>query len=333
MKILVTGGAGYIGCNVVEDLLKEGFDVRVFDSLVFGGEQMINFFKYPNFEFVKGDLTEMEDVQNAVKGCDSVIHLGALVFIGDEKLSFQVNKVNFLATKNLVRECINNNIHNFLFTSTCSNYGISKKIVNEDSPLIPTSAYSDSKIKTEEYLLRPEIQKKLNPLILRLATVFGVSPRMRFDLTINEFCKQAVVDKKIELFNPNAWRPGIHVNDISHLILEITSEWYAGLPYFEYPVYNVGGDELNYQKIQIYDIIKDKIPDLELKIKETTDVRDYRVSFDRIQNEFGFKPSISIKKGVNKILDFLQKGMFPNPKDTKYYNLETYQKYYGERNE
>jgi nucleoside-diphosphate-sugar epimerase len=142
-----------------------------------------------------------------------------------------------------------------------------------------------------------------------------------------------VVDKKIELFNPNAWRPGIHVNDISHLIREITSEWYAGLPYFEYPVYNVGGDELNYQKIQIYDIIKDKIPDLELKIKETTDVRDYRVSFDRIQNEFGFKPSISIKKGVNKILDFLQKGMFPNPKDIKYYNLETYQKYYGERNE
>ena len=330
MKILITGGAGYIGCKLVKKLLDEDFEVTVLDSLVFGGESLLSFYDNPRFKLVKGSILDRKKVKEALIGCDGVIHLAALVFIGDGKLSKFIDGVNYGGTKIVVEESINTGIKNFLFTSTCSNYGKTSDIVDEDSTLNPTNAYAVSKVKAEKYLLSTEVKDQLNPLILRLSTVFGLSPRMRFDLTVNDLCNQAVMNKKLDIFNPTAWRPGIHIDDVTDLILKCCNIWKCNCidGFRNNNVFNVGGDNLNYQKTQLCSLIKEKVPNLEVTEVEGSDVRDYRVSFERIKKFLAFTPRHSLKDGIYQIIEALEKGVFLHPGDILYDNLKTFQVYY-----
>jgi len=332
MKILVTGGAGYIGSRLVKKLLERGFSVRVFDSFVFGGASLLDSYNNKKCELVKGSVTDREQVKNAIAGCDIVLHLAALVFIGDGKLSKFVNEVNYEGTKVVAEQCLLEN-KKFLFTSTCSNYGKTSSIVDEDSPLNPTNSYAESKVKAEQYLLSSEIKKTLKPIILRLSTVFGLSPRMRFDLIVNELCKQAVVNKELKIFNPSAWRPGIHVDDVADLITKCCDIWSCNCidGFRNNSVFNVGGDKLNYQKSQLCDIIKERIPDLKVTEVNGSDARDYRVSFDRVKKYLSFEPKYSLSYGVNQIIEALEKEVFLYPWDISYNNLKTYQLYYHDR--
>ena len=330
MEILITGGAGYIGSNLVKKLLDVNFKVRVLDNLVFGGEPLVPFFNDSNFTLIKGDLTNHKDIEKAVKGCDLVIHLGALVFTGGEDLSTEVDTVNYTATKLLVMECIKNKIKHFLFFSTCSVYGKTNEKVDELSPVKPTNPYAFSKYMSEQFLLSPEIKSKITPIIFRLSTVFGLSPRMRFDLIINELCANAYKNKKIEVYNPEAWRPGVHVDDVTDLVTKscfLLSE----CNFERNNIFNVGYDTLNYQKKELCDIIKRELPDVEIITKNTGDVRDYKVSFDKVKETFLFYPMYSVEDGVKEIIDALKKGVYKHPYDISHNNLKTYQQYYHDK--
>lgn len=330
MKILITGGSGYIGCKLVKKLLDNNFEVKVFDSLVFGGEPLMIFSNNPSFELVRGSVTNREQVKEALIGCEGVIHLAAIVFIGGDDLSEVINEVNYEGTKIVTEESIDAGVKNFLFTSTCSNYGKTSEIVNEDSVLKPTNPYASSKVKAEKYLLSTDVRNQLKPLILRLSTIFGLSPRMRFDLTVNDLCKQAVVNKKLEVFNPTAWRPGVHIDDVTELILKCCNIWGCNCNrgFRGNRVFNVGGDNLNYQKKELSDIIKEKVPELEISEVEGNDVRDYIVSFDRVKKSLAFTPRYTLKQGIYQIIDALKSGVFLYPNDIIYNNLKIYQLYH-----
>ena len=200
-KVLVTGAAGYIGSVLVRQLLNRGYSVKGFDILNFGGESLIGVYNDPKFEFVRGDVRKKEDIFNVLEGIDAVVHLAAIV--GDPACSKQpelANETNWVASKmlfDLAHE--NKNIKNFVFASTCSNYGKmeGEGFVNEESPLKPVSLYAELKVKFEKYLFESQTRKDFIPTALRFATVYGISPRMRFDLTVNEFIREMAADKEL----------------------------------------------------------------------------------------------------------------------------------------
>jgi len=314
MRIFVTGGMGYIGSVLTKKLLKEKIKVRCYDSLVFGEEVMHSFLDNENFEFIRGDITNHKRIAGYMYDCDMVIHLAALVFTGGEKLRNKIINVNYNATRNIVDICKNMGLK-LIFTSTCSNYGETNELATEHSSLRATNAYAESKIKAESYILNNYSEAT----ILRLSTAFGLSPRMRFDLLINEMTLDATMKKKVTIYNPEAWRPALHVDDIVDAIVLCIKNKVRG-------VYNVGHESLNYQKKQLYDSLRTYNIMLEKEeINTTNDPRDYRVSFEKIKKDLNFKPRRTIEYGVFEIMKAIQKGQIKNPYDIRYRNLEVYE--------
>jgi len=315
MRVFVTGGAGYIGTKVIEKLLENNIKVRCYDSLVFGIDPLHDFMDNSNFEFTSGDITDYKKVSGSMVDCDTVIHLAAMVFQGGENLKNQIMEVNYNATRNIADICDKTGLK-FIYTSTCSNYGKSKEIVNENSPLQVNSPYSESKIKSEKYISN----NYPDALILRLATGFGLSKKMRFDLIINELTREAISKGVITVFNPKAWRPSLHIEDIANVIVNSLTKDIKG-------IYNVGHESMNYQKGDLCNILKDIIPRLKINIVKKGDKRNYKVSFDKIKNDLNFKPKRSIHYGAVEIMKAIYKGEIKNPYDKKYQNLEVYRKY------
>ena len=203
-KILVTGGAGYIGSVLTRQLLEKGYHVRVMDRLMYGGEPIIDMFNYPNFEFVKGDVRNRADVERAVEGMDAIAHLAAIVgdpaCAQDPELS---RTTNFEGSKLLYDVANEKGVQRFVFASTCSNYGKMDDpgaYVNEDSKLAPVSLYAETKVATEQYLLNQPKTNNCKPTCLRFSTVYGLSLRPRFDLTVNEFTKELALDRELVVF-------------------------------------------------------------------------------------------------------------------------------------
>jgi len=326
MRVMITGGAGYIGSILTDKLLKENYKVKVFDSLVFGANHLVSYFNNPNFELIKEDLCNIKAIQKAVEECDIVINLAALVFTGGEKLSKYVMDVNYGGFVNVYNACKQHKVSRLIQISTCSNYGISDDIVTEESPLSSTNVYAKSKIKCEEHL---NGYSSPNTTVLRMSTVFGLSPRMRFDLTVNDFVMQSFMNKKIEVFNPYAWRPGIHIDDATNVIVQCCKKFYhENLN----GVFNIGDDSLNFQKTTITDIIKKKMPELKVILKkiESSDTRNYKVSFKKMKM-IGYQPKKTLEEGINEILDALQKRVYLHPHDTYHNNLKTYHLYYHDQ--
>jgi nucleoside-diphosphate-sugar epimerase len=322
MKILVTGGAGYVGSTLVPALLSAEHEVRVLDRLAFGGESLLGCWCEPGFELVRGDVRDVATVKKAVAGRDAVVHLAAVV--GDPACSRQpelARETNLDASKSLIEESQRAGVKRFIFASTCSNYGRMKdpsQFVDEDSELSPVSLYAETKVAIEKFLLESNDRPDWCATPLRFATVYGVSPRMRFDLTVNEFTMELLVHKTLKVFGEQFWRPYIHVRDVARAIqrvLEAPEHLVRGC------VFNVGATDQNYQKQQLVELIQPFAPDATVEyVRRTEDPRDYRVSFARVTNQLGFKTSRTVAQGIEEVARLVREDVIGNFQEARYRN-------------
>ncbi len=321
-KVLVIGGAGYLGSVLVRKLINKNYKVRVLDNLTYGDESIRELYTNPNFELHKGDIKNISDIVKSIKGVDAVIHLASIV--GDPAGSInpqQTLESNYFATKSLAEICKYNQINRFIFASSCSVYGATETedLINEDSELNPVSLYAETKIRSEEELLKMT-DSNFAPTIFRMATLCGLSPRMRFDLVINTLTAKAVFEKMIPIFGGEQWRPFLDVEDAAEAYIKCLE---SPISKIKGTIFNIGGNNNNHKLIEIGEKIKDIIPSAEIKInKESKDDRNYKVSFDKAEEILNFKPNKKIENGIKEMLEAINKGVFTNYKDKIYYNYE-----------
>jgi nucleoside-diphosphate-sugar epimerase len=312
-NILVTGGAGYLGSHLCGELLFRGQAVTVVDSLVHGGNSLLAYRTHPDFSFRKADIRDREAIRPCFDGVDAVVHLAAVVGYpacskAGEECSYGVN---LEGTKNVFELAEAAGARRFVFASTYSNYGISPDglPVNEDSPLSPQSLYAETKIAAEQYLLDRAPSSACAPVILRFSTVFGPSPRTRFDLIINQFVWQAVTEKKLLVYQKEYNRSFVHVGDIGRAILAALN---APEDKVRGRIFNVGRNDGNFTKAEIVSLIARLLPDLEVEYRDLSfdgDMRDVRVSFDRIERTLGWKARVSVPDGVREMVDLVESGL------------------------
>lgn len=321
-KILVTGGAGYIGSVLVRLLLEKGYQVRVLDRLMFGGESLVELFNKTNFEFLKGDIRNKQDIRNALKGVSYVANLAAIV--GDPACKAEPNlakETNLQATKQMYQIANELGVEKLVFASTCSNYGKSKDsktYVNEYSELAPVSLYAETKVEAEKYLSSQSKDNTTKPTCLRFSTVYGPSPRMRFDLTVNEFTKELALGRELLIFGEQFWRPYCHVLDLARSVVTIFE---ADKVKVGFEVFNVGDTNENYTKKMLADEMQNQIPTATIKyVKKDEDPRDYKVSFKKIKKQLGFEITKTVPEGIAQIKKIVEEGFLANPDDKKYRN-------------
>lgn len=291
-KILVTGGAGYIGSVLIPELLKEGHQVCVYDSLLFGGNGLFPHFRDPNFTFVEGDIRDTEKLSEYIKDQDVVIHLAAIVgYPACSKNPELTKEVNLEATLRMI-DLVTPDQY-ILFGSTGSNYGAVKDVCTEESPLNPLSLYGETKTQAEQYIM-----KNSNATAFRFATAFGLSPRLRLDLLVNDFVNKAIKDNYIVVYESHFMRTFIHVYDIARSFIHAINNQET----MQGEVYNVGNDRMNCSKIDICNLIKNQT-DYYLhtaEYEQDADKRDYVVSYDKI-SKTGYDTTISIEDGIEEL--------------------------------
>ena len=304
MKVLVTGGAGYVGTTLVPQLLEKKYNVRVFDNLMFGGEYILPLFRNPNFQFYEGDIRDKNTLQKACLGVDTIIHLAAIVgFPACRKQPDLAKGVNVDGTRNLISVTSNSQL--IIYASTGSNYGDVDEICTEETPLHPLSLYGQTKTLAERMLM-----EERNTIGWRFATAFGISPRMRLDLLINDFTYKAVTQGYIVVYESQFKRTFIHVYDMGRAFvfgIENQDE-------LANKIYNVGSEKMNYSKKEICEIIKAKSGMYVhyADISEDQDKRNYAVSYKKI-NGLGFDTTISIEDGVDELVRSLSAIKFKTP--------------------
>ena len=255
---------------------------------------------------------------------DAVIHLAAIVGDPACKLNSELaNKTNWISSKWLIEKSKSTGVSKFIFASTCSNYGKMddpEAYVDENSRLAPVSLYAELKVKFENYMLN-EMEKidGFSATSLRFSTVYGLSPRMRFDLTVNEFTKDLALGKELVIFGEQFWRPYCHVKDFSNAfitVLKSPNEKVAN------NVFNVGDSNENYTKQMLVTEITKVLPNSKIKyVAKNEDPRDYRVNCDKIKKELGFKISMTVSDGIREIKRVIQENLIQDPEDQKYYNI------------
>ena len=317
-SILVTGGAGYIGSVLTHKLVELGYNVRIIDSLIYGSDGISDLISKNSIELIEKDIRDEKTLNEAVKEIDCVIHLAAIV--GDplcKKIPVAAKQINEDATKKLVTISKEHGVKRFIFASTCSNYGSASTMVDENSPIQSLSLYSKTKVNSENFILNTK-NSSFEPCILRFATAHGLSPRMRFDLLLQEFLRDAILDKKIRIYGPNFWRPLAHVDDISNACItaiKSPSDIISG------EIYNVGHTRENYTKKMLAEIIQEFVPSTEIEIIESKkDLRTYKVSFDKIKNNLKFISKKTIRDSISGILTEIQKGSL-DPKASEFSNM------------
>ncbi len=323
MKVLVTGGAGYIGSVLVRQLLNKGFRVRVIDSLKFGGDALYDVMLDPNFEFVLGDIRNKEDLKNALKDIDAVAHLAAIV--GDpacKKYSEEAKETNWEGSVLLFNEAEKAGCKRFVFASTCSNYGKMpdpESFVTENSDLNPISLYAELKVKFEKFLLEEKKNSPMCSTSLRFSTVYGFSPRIRFDLTVNEFTRNAAINGEQEIWGAQFWRPYCHVDDLARAVILVLE---SPVEKVKANVFNVGSTEENYNKGMIIDEVCNVVPNVKVNYVESTeDPRDYRVNFEKIKNELGYSITKKVPDGVREIYKLIKTGIVTDSFAQKFRNI------------
>src|SRR5687767_3316834 len=325
--VLITGGAGYIGSLLASELLRANDHVTVVDSLLFGGESLVPFLHHPNFHFVKADVTEPRAVKDSLKDewqkPDAIVHLAAIVgFPACQAVGKQVAwRYNVDATKIVFGQAVDLGMERFVFASTYSNYGLSPdgKPVTEDSPLNPQSLYAETKIASEEFLLGQK-DAACAPLLFRFATLYGLSPRTRFDLIVNQFVLEAFTKHALIIYQRGYSRSFVHIHDV---VRGVMMGLEAEQPKIRGQVFNLGTEHGNYSKDDIVQLVLKRIPETVVEYKDLTfggDMRDITVSFAKIKKVLGFNTTLNVDDGVRDLLFALKAGIIRNPTDEKYRN-------------
>ena len=316
-KVLLIGGAGYIGSVLTRRLLESGYQVRVLDLLLFGRASIDELCSHPRFELFRGDFRHVDAVIHAVRGMDAVIHLGAIVgdpaCAADEKTTLETN---YAATALVADVCKGYGVSRFIFASTCSVYGTSDEVVDEKSDLHPVSLYAATKIDSEQILLTCR-GEQFHPTILRLGTAFGWSHRPRFDLVVNLLTGKAFFENKIVIYNQEQWRPFVHTRDIArafHSVLEAPLEAVSG------EIFNVGSETLNHRLGDVGAAIRQLMPHVEVVRESNADSRNYRVSFEKIRSRLGFECETSLASGIREIHQQLEAGQVSDYTSKVYHN-------------
>jgi nucleoside-diphosphate-sugar epimerase len=316
-QVLVVGGAGYIGSLLTEKLIQHGHKVRVLDALLYGREPLRAVENHPNFELMMGDCRNMQDVVRAVQGVGAIVDLAAIV--GDpacEQDRAAALEINYGATRMMIEVAKGNGVERFVFASSCSVYGATDDEVDELSKVSPISVYAQTKVDSERALLAAA-GPQFHPTILRLATVFGLGYRPRFDLVVNLLSARAKQDGKITVFNGQQWRPFIHVRDVVEAIvlaLEAPVRVVGG------EIFNVGDSRLNYTLQQVAETIRDVFPDTRVENVANSDLRNYRVNFGKVRDRLDFKARYTMRNGVEELRRAFDERLIIDYKDLRYHN-------------
>lgn len=335
-QVLVTGGAGYIGSMLTGMLLRRGDGVTVVDDLLFGGESLLPHLQAPGFRFCKGNVCDPKLMRAAAGGIaigaaapvhyDWIVHLAAIVgFPACQAVGRDVAwRFNVDATKRMFELAEASGAERFLLASTYSNYGIADdgKPVTEESPLNPQSLYAETKIASETFLRDQARGSRCAPIIPRFATLFGVSPRTRFDLIVNQFVLEAMTKRRLVIYQRGYARSFVHVRDVCRgvrMLLDAPLETVRG------QLFNLGGDAGNYTKDEIVDLVQKHVAGTEVEYKDLSfggDMRDIRVSFAKIRETLGFAPEVSLEEGVCEVRDAIETGLIKEPHHGRYRNAE-----------
>ena len=311
-KIILVGGAGYIGTVLTDHLLEEGYKVKCIENLIYGQNDCLNdFLKNKDYEFTNIDIRKKDLLIEHFDDNCSVVLLAGLV--GDpisKKYPKMNDEINLNGILNIIEICKKKNIEKLIFTSTCSNYGITDNNIKakEDHDLNPLSLYASAKVQIEKHLMSLDKNLYLKPTILRFATAFGLSQRMRFDLTVNEFTKELICGNELLVYDPLTWRPYCHTQDFANLIKNVIS---ADINKIGFEIFNVGDNENNFTKKMIVDEILKIYPKGKVKyLEKGFDRRNYIVDFSKVSSVLGFKPKYTIKKGIEEIILEIKKNKF-----------------------
>jgi nucleoside-diphosphate-sugar epimerase len=310
-SIFITGGAGYIGTSLIPLLLAREYQVTVYDSLMFNnGDKLLPYITNPNFTFIVGDVRDAESVAKHIKGHDIVIHLAALVGfpICREKGEEESHSVNVIGTQNVINALSEDQY--LLFGSTGSNYGEVLDVCTEETPLNPLSIYGRTKTDAEYLVLARD-----NSTAFRFATAFGVSPRLRLDLLVNDLTFKSLTEGYAVIYESHFMRTFIHVRDIARVFLFAIDNHEQ----MKNNVYNVGSNNMNFSKKDVCELIKSKISDSYFNyadVGQDADKRNYIVSYEKI-TDLGFDTTISLETGIDELIKTIPLIKMSNP----YFNV------------
>lgn len=322
-KVLVTGGAGYVGAVLVPKLLDQGYEVKVIDLYMYGKQALSDVNNHPNLEQIVGDIRDKALLERIMPGCDAVIHLACI----SNDPSFELNpdlgkSINYDSFFGLVDVSKDSGIRRFVYASSSSVYGIKdEEDVTENLPLLPLTDYSKYKAMCEDVLLAKK-EPGFVPLILRPATVCGYSPRLRLDLAVNILTNHAVNNRNITVFGGDQKRPNIHIQDVTDLYVN-SLEWPDQI--IDGNIFNAGYQ--NHSIMETAEIVRSGVgDDVDITTIPTDDHRSYHISSEKIRKELGFIPQRSIQNAVDDLVDAFNSGKIPNAMaDNNYYNIKTMQ--------
>ena len=319
---LITGGAGYIGMLAAEELLAASHEVRVLDSLLHDQQGCADALREQGVELLVADVRDADARAEALRGVDAVVHLAAIV--GDPACARDpdaAQAVNVVAALALIEDAADAGVERFVFASTCSNYGrMADPLVpvTEAGVLAPVSLYAEQKVAVERALLALD-PAPFAATCIRFATVYGVAPRMRFDLTVNEFTRDLWSERRLEVFGEQFWRPYVHVRDAARgvrAVLEAPVETVAG------EVFNVGDTAENYRKLDLVELIRRETARGEVAfVHRTEDPRDYKVSFAKVAERLGYAITSTVPEGIREIIAALEAERFEDAFDGRYRNI------------
>jgi nucleoside-diphosphate-sugar epimerase len=318
-KILIIGGAGYIGTVLTEHFLNAGQHVRSLDLFLYKNNHcVLPYLGREGYELMYGDLCDQTTLKNALTGITDVVLLAGLV--GDpitKKYPDASNAINDIGIKKCIDQMNGIGLKHLVFVSTCSNYGLIKgdQLADENFELKPLSLYAKSKVTTEQYIMGLKGKVDYTPTILRFATAFGLSTRMRFDLTVSEFTRELALARELLVYDANTWRPYCHVRDFGRLIDLV---FQAPIVKVAFEVFNAGGEVNNYTKQGIVDAILEQLPNAKVKYKEHgVDPRNYRVDFSKVKNIFDFEPKYTVPDGIKEVLAAFENHAFDHVEDQR----------------
>ncbi len=317
--MLLVGGAGYIGPVVTRNLLNSGAKVTCLDLILHENAETISeFLTNPDFKFIQGDMANSKVLVSALEEITDVVILAGLV--GDpitKRYPEESRLINELGIEHCINILAGKGLEKVILISTCSNYGLipDDVLADEDYPLNPLSAYARAKVSAEHHILSKSKAVDYSPVVLRFATAFGLAPRTRFDLTVNEFTRELALKRDLLVFDADTWRPYCHVEDFGRLV---TTVIYAKNETVSGQIFNAGGAENIYTKRQIVESLLKEMPDSAVTFQsQGSDPRNYRVDFTKVRERLNFELIHSIESGIKELLNGFKDGIFNDVDERK----------------